>query len=260
MSDGRLLEPTTPPAAAPARLATTESPEVQEARSAHTAALRAHDRASTLLSEAVAAVEDAEGALRTAEAKAEGYEADVEKKPWQRVAAYEAVAKAERALELRRAALEAQHYDLAAAAAAVTHAERSLADAVAAARRGDGDMRKPVYANVDEWVNKLLLTHYRRPMKDTKWCARWWEHAEAVARLEACWRAWEHLRHEGPTGPAVWFRDYLDPMMSVLTSKDGPFHACGHNPELTPHKVPDQWQVAAAPAHLFRAADHPEEQ
>jgi hypothetical protein len=272
MSDGRLLEPTPPTgeqAAPETGLAAPESPEVEKARAAHTTALRAHERAASQLAKAVDAVDDAEGALRTAEVKAEDYDDDETKKPWQRVAAGEGVAKAERALERLRADLQARRDDVAEAAAAVLLAERSMSDAVAAAAEqlaaaeaAEAAERKPVYANVDEWVNKLLLTHYRRPFNggSTKWCPHWWEHAEAVARLEACWRAWEHLRHEGATGPAVWFRDYFDPMMAVLTSTGGPFHACGPNPELTPHKVPDQWPVIAPPAHLFRAADHPEEQ
>jgi hypothetical protein len=61
-----------------------------------------------------------------------------------------------------------------------------------------------VYANVNAWVNHVLIPHYRRPAtSDVRWCTYWCEHAEAGARLEACWRAWQHLRHEGPTGPAV---------------------------------------------------------
>ena len=58
---------------------------------------------------------------------------------------------------------------------------------------------------------------------DTFWSPRWWASAEAIARLEALWRAWEHLRLDPSTGPSVWWRDHADPHMSVLMSSVGPF-------------------------------------
>lgn len=121
------------------------------------------------------------------------------------------------------------------------------------------DGRRPVFANVADWVRDVVLPAHRRPLdSDTKWCPYWWEHTEAVARLEATWRAWEHLRHEGPTGPAVWFRDYFDPMMVQLTSRTGPFHACKTDAR-GGHQVPARWDIAEPPHGLFRDADHSEE-
>ena len=46
---------------------------------------------------------------------------------------------------------------------------------------------------------------------------------EAVIRLEALWRAWEHLRLDPSTGPSVWWREHADHHMSVLMSSAGPF-------------------------------------
>jgi hypothetical protein len=65
-----------------------------------------------------------------------------------------------------------------------------------------------------------------------RWCAKWWAHPEAVPQIEALWRAWKALRWDGPTGLAVWWKDYCDPHMAVLLSPDGPFFdcACGQLP------------------------------
>ena len=52
---------------------------------------------------------------------------------------------------------------------------------------------------------------------------RWWMHPEAVARLDALWRTWEHFRNDGATGMSVWWRDHADHHMSVLLSSAGPF-------------------------------------
>ena len=48
------------------------------------------------------------------------------------------------------------------------------------------------------------------------WCPERWRHAEAIARLEAPWRAWEHLRLDPALGMSVWLRDHADHHMVVL--------------------------------------------
>ena len=57
------------------------------------------------------------------------------------------------------------------------------------------------------------------------WAARWWEYDEAVIRIEALWRSWEHLRQDPSTGMSVWWRDHADHHMSVLMDPQGPFAA-----------------------------------
>ncbi len=82
------------------------------------------------------------------------------------------------------------------------------------------------YGNVDEFVREFLVVTYRREISRQgtyKWDARWWMHPEAVARLDALWRAWEHLRNDPATGMSVWWRDHADHHMGVLMSPDGPF-------------------------------------
>lgn len=86
--------------------------------------------------------------------------------------------------------------------------------------------RETFYGNVDEFVREFLVVTYRREISrqgSYKWDPRWWMHPEAVARLDALWRAWEHLRNDPATGMSVWWRDHADHHMGVLMSPDGPF-------------------------------------
>ncbi|MEU4340709.1 DUF4913 domain-containing protein [Nocardia sp. NPDC023852] len=98
-----------------------------------------------------------------------------------------------------------------------------------------------IYASVVEFVENYLSLVYRRQvtdLSDTVWCPEWWQHAEAVARLDALWRAWEHYRLDGRTGLSVWFLDHADPHMSKLFDPKGPFKYCsvrnGHKDMLSP--------------------------
>jgi Domain of unknown function (DUF4913) len=101
------------------------------------------------------------------------------------------------------------------------------------------------YLTLDEWVGEWLFPVYRRSVlgHERTWCPQWWRHAEAVARLESLWRAWEHLRHDAATGLSIWFRDHADHHIAVLLDADGPFKGCDgrHSenpiPEL-PHEPP----------------------
>ena len=55
----------------------------------------------------------------------------------------------------------------------------------------------PLYGNVADWLHDYLLPNYRRRQLHARWCRRWWEHAEAISRLEAIWQAWEATRYDG---------------------------------------------------------------
>ena len=109
-----------------------------------------------------------------------------------------------------------------------------------------------VYENVVEFVENYLSVVYRRQvsdLSDTVWCPQWWQHTEAVVRLDAVWRAWEHLRQDPATGMSVWFLDHADQHMAVLLDPRGPFKYCsvrnGHKDRLDP--LP----LAAPPQGLF---------
>ncbi|MFK5160051.1 DUF4913 domain-containing protein [Propionibacterium freudenreichii] len=83
------------------------------------------------------------------------------------------------------------------------------------------------YGSVDEFLREYLRNVYRRKIdgKTRIWAARWWEYDEAVIRIEALWRSWEHLRQDPSTGMSVWWRDHADHHMSVLMDPQGPFAA-----------------------------------
>lgn len=110
------------------------------------------------------------------------------------------------------------------------------------------------YPDVVAFVTKQLIPMYRRPLggHGVTWCPEWWRHAEAIARLEALWRAWEHLRLDAATGMSVWFRDHADHHMTALLSADGPFKGCkpkeGHGDRL------EAFPLIPPPGELFTAS------
>ena len=90
------------------------------------------------------------------------------------------------------------------------------------------------------WVHHLVLPVYGREITASRpWCPRWTEHPEAVARLHGLWLAWQQLTdiEAGPTGPATWHRDHLDPTLFQLRSPDGPFGACTTSPSRPHHRL-----------------------
>ncbi|MFD0360006.1 DUF4913 domain-containing protein [Nocardia sp. GCM10030253] len=95
-----------------------------------------------------------------------------------------------------------------------------------------------VYRSVPEFVENYLSLIYRRDIDIHAWCPEWWQHAEAVARLDALWRTWEYYRLNAHTGLSVWLLDHADAQMSVLLSPDGPFSGCsvrnGHSAKIPP--------------------------
>ncbi|WP_245650706.1 DUF4913 domain-containing protein [Nocardia harenae] len=101
-----------------------------------------------------------------------------------------------------------------------------------------------VYPTVVEFVENYFTIVYRRQvtdLNDTVWCPEWYKHAEAFARLDALWRAWEHYRLNSETGMGVWLLDHAAPHMAILTDQEGPFRYCsvrsGHQYTLTPLPV-----------------------
>lgn len=97
------------------------------------------------------------------------------------------------------------------------------------------------YADVVAFVDQYLRYVYRRQVTDTTdavWCPEWWRHPEAVIRLEAMWRAWEHYRLDAGKGLSVWFVDHADQHMAKLLDPVGTFKYCssrhGHRELLSP--------------------------
>ncbi len=118
------------------------------------------------------------------------------------------------------------------------------------------------YPNAGAWVNGWLLPHYRRELGGSKrrWDPNWWHYEEVGGALEALWQAWEHLRLEPGTGIAVFYRDYLYPIMDQLTAPDGPFWNLHKSyPSVPSNTVPPAWETVAAPRGWFREKGDPRE-
>ncbi|HZD14006.1 MAG TPA: DUF4913 domain-containing protein [Pseudonocardiaceae bacterium] len=116
------------------------------------------------------------------------------------------------------------------------------------------------------WVENNITTLIARKVPTTdgapKWCQCWWDHAEAIARLEAARQAWVALSGAGGTGLVTYF-DYLDRVvLAPLTSDTGPFARCGPRqhtverplghtpppPEIYPDPTPPALPSALPPA------------
>lgn len=96
-----------------------------------------------------------------------------------------------------------------------------------------------VYGDLESWLTDEFIPMYRREVAgDFRWCARWWEHPEAVLRLEALWRSWEKLRLDPDFGMAVWYRDYVDVSLLVLTGVRGPFERCSPTRHVLVDRLP----------------------
>jgi hypothetical protein len=107
----------------------------------------------------------------------------------------------------------------------------------------NGAPPEPRYPNVEAWVAGWFAPTFARRLGTTRWCSRWWLHAEAIVRLEALWRSWETLRLDPHLGMATWLRDHLDPQRAVLMGDGGPFQAC----EGGEHNPPPDLPVVSAP-------------
>ena len=137
-------------------------------------------------------------------------------------------------------------------------------DGPAARLRGIPIKEGPLTERANQGVDRVeaeplydyLLPNYGRRLLHTRWCRRWWQHAEAIRRLEAIWQACEVMR--ATTGQPGWrcggaiFRP-----APARPHRPGPFFDCDAAKDL--HKIPATLPVEEPPVGLFRAAGHPEE-
>lgn len=110
-------------------------------------------------------------------------------------------------------------------AAAVAAAEAELAPPATEPNEPEPETPQLYYGSVDEFVREFLVGTFRRKItkryEGLRWSARWWESTEAIIRLEALWRSWEHLRLDPATGMSIWLRDHADYHLGILMSRDG---------------------------------------
>ena len=123
---------------------------------------------------------------------------------------------------------------------------------------------EPAYPDSATWVARWLCPNLEREIKRTfEWCPQWWDHPEAVQRLEALWRAWEVLRLDGGTGMSTWWVDHADPQLALLCNPDiGPFGHCHttHGRDITPLRTtdpPDDWPLRLTDTGHRRLATEP---
>lgn len=120
----------------------------------------------------------------------------------------------------------------------------------------------PQFPDLEAWVHEFFVLTFGRPDDQICWCAHWWDHPEAVLRLDALWRTWEvAAASESVTAMAVWIRDHLDPGLAVLFARTGPFAACAPDrhvaaPVLAVSPAPEQhW---SAPQHWWDVLTEPD--
>jgi hypothetical protein len=108
----------------------------------------------------------------------------------------------------------------------------------------------PQFPDLESWVNGFFVLTFARPGCEVSWCERWWDHPEAVLRLDALWRTWEAAALDPVRGVADWLRDYLDPGLLMLLSPAGPFAGCREGTHAGPSALP----VSPAPPRWWSAS------
>lgn len=100
----------------------------------------------------------------------------------------------------------------------------------------------PMYKTLEEWVTAWLAPMITVEVgSGIRWCAEWWRHEQAVARLESLWREWEVARISDEM--SAWWRDHADPHLDALVDAPrSPFRQCsgqpgGHRDALKPLPV-----------------------
>lgn len=198
------------------------------------------DKASRALSAAQAALVDAEEARAGAEAEltaAEAHLLEVRQEPLVESAAV--VTARGRVAAAERVRNRAGEHLAAARLEAAREAERP------------GGPLVTEFASLDAFVDGYVLPNWRHRPSQGNWCATWWQHGEAIARLEAVWEAFEVMRLEPAPALSTWWRDHLDVHMRALTSVDGTFAGCSASRHETVHQQQDIWASAPPEQGLF---------
>ncbi|MBF6138279.1 DUF4913 domain-containing protein [Nocardia otitidiscaviarum] len=149
---------------------------------------------------------------------------------------------------MRETAIAEAELALNPAPATDTAPESGTADAPADDEAGDDaeeaeeEPRQLRYATLPEFVEDYVANLYRREVsmrgseKKLRWCPRWWDHGEVVARFRAMWTAFEALRLGEGVEQSLWWLVHFDPHMDRIFDTDGPFKYCsvadGHNAKL----------------------------
>ncbi|MCX5303144.1 DUF4913 domain-containing protein [Streptomyces sp. NBC_00160] len=104
----------------------------------------------------------------------------------------------------------------------------------------DGEDFDTELDGLTDWVQRVFLGVYGSEITTaTPWCYEWQEHLDVVGWLHALWLAWQqHMDPEaGPSGPAVWHRDFLTHTVAAVRAPGGPLSACTTDPERRSHRL-----------------------
>ncbi|WP_422464874.1 DUF4913 domain-containing protein [Streptomyces tritrimontium] len=110
----------------------------------------------------------------------------------------------------------------------------------------DGEDYDTELDSLTDWVQRVFLGVYGSEITTASpWCYEWQEHLDVVGWLHALWLAWQqHMDPEaGPSGPAVWHRDFLTHAVAAVRAPGGSLSACTTDPERRSHRLlarPDQ--------------------
>lgn len=124
---------------------------------------------------------------------------------------------------------------------------------------GDDGAAGLAYGDVHAFVEGWFAPTISRPLGGThRWCPSWWDHPEAELRLDALWRAYEHLQGDPDLGPITFLTHHLDPTLAVLLAPTGPFARCTpdrHEPHqpLPTNPAPHDRPAAEPPAPATQA-------
>ena len=196
------------------------------------AALLGAEPAAAPVDERIAAAvlreEDAAGAVEVAAVQLAELQEKGDTARSKIVAAEHKLASAKRHHQAAREGIVRAQQKVAAEAADRVDREAAAADAERAAAAAEPAAPALQFTTLPAFV-AFFTELYRREVFEAPervWCPQWWQHAEAAARLEAIWRAYEALRHEPGTGMSVWFLVHVDPHMSQLLAPHGTFRGC----------------------------------
>jgi Domain of unknown function (DUF4913) len=122
---------------------------------------------------------------------------------------------------------------------------------VAAPDADAAEEHPPLYDSLEAWVHGYFTPMFlHRPAGNTRlrWCPRWWDHAEAIARLTVLWNGWEAARWDPAAKPGWWLD--LDHHLLILLGLDGPFRTCrqAEGARAGKHEPPELPDVVAAPS------------
>jgi hypothetical protein len=110
------------------------------------------------------------------------------------------------------------------------------------------------FPDLESWVLGYFTPSFGRTLGgELRWCPAWWDHVEAISRLEALWRAWEQLRLDPQLGMASWYRDHLDHHLPILLGSRGPFARCTPDRHEPDHPLPTR----AAPGGWWDLDEEP---